>query len=217
MADAMAALLERIRTDAVEQGQAKAEALLDAAREEARSIRAAARAEAETLRREAAEEAARQRQQGAQALRHAARDLLLTLRAAIQDLFVSVLEEEVERTLDREVLVRMLEQVTASCAASPRESGLEIILSPKDKEALAGFFLKKFREELLQGVEIRADADILRGFRLGTREGYMYIDFTSQAIAESLAQLVRPALAEHLAAAAQDIAENGMTDPRGAP
>lgn len=205
MADAMAALLERIRTEAVDKGRSEAETLVQAAKDQARAIRARAEEEAEALRQAAREDAERWRRQSEQALRHAARDLLLTLRASIQELFVAVVEEEVERTLDRDVLVRMLERVAGYCAGSPRENELSIILSPKDKEALAGFFLRKFREELMQGVEIRADADILKGFRLGARDGHMYIDFTSQAIAESLAQLVRPALAEHLAAAAQEI------------
>lgn len=204
------ALLNRIRTDAVEKGRSEAEALVLDAQAQADAIRAAAQEEAEAMRRQAREDAERWQAQAEHALRHAARDLLLTLRAGIQEIFGHSVDSAVEETITQDILVRMLEKVTASCVGKPRDAALEIILSPKDKEALAGFFLKKFREELVQGVEIKSDSDILQGFKLSSRDGHMYIDFTSHAIAQSLTSLIRPALAEHLAAAAK-----GITDEEG--
>ncbi len=214
-ADSMAALLERIRTDAVNKGRDEAQAIVEHAQAEAQAIRAQAQQEADALRTQAREDADRWQAQAEQTLRQAARDLLLTLRASIQNVFGETVQEEVEQAITQDVLVTMLEQVASGCAANPRDATLEIILSPKDKEALASFFLKQFQEGLMQGFEIRADSDILKGFRLSSRDGHMYIDFTSQAIAKSLAALVRPALAEHLEAAATTIQHHDSTADSG--
>ena len=53
-----------------------------------------------------------------------------------------------------------------------------------------GTYVKK------DGVEIKTDNEIIKGFTVGLKGQDVYIDFTSEAIAEALMKFLRPQLAD---------------------
>ena len=73
---------------------------------------------------------------------------------------------------------------------------MEILVSPEDHETLIKTFANLYRQRMITGLTLKADNDILKGFKISFKDDHVYLDFTNEAVAESLSQLLRPHLSE---------------------
>lgn len=202
MSQDLSHLIERIRTEAVERAEGEARRLEDEARAKAAAIVAAAEAEAERTRARAQAEAEESLARGRRALEQAGRDLLIHLRQGIERLLDAFVADQMARAYTPELLQRVILALAEHLKTLDEAPELDVVVSPDDREALIAFFLEHHRDHLMHGWTLRADGEILRGFRVAKKGANLFVDFTDEALAEALSRYLRPYLAERLKAAA---------------
>ena len=199
MPEDLQALIDHLQRDAVEEGKRRAGAIVEQARAEAEARLRAADEEAARIRADAERDADRFAERGTVALEQAGRDLLITVRQALDELFAGMIRASVDEALGTELLAEMLTRVVdAYSEHGGRERRMAVLLGEEDLDALARLYAGRMRERLLGGVELRLDGTVRRGFRIEMVDEHVTHDFSAEAIAEVLADHIRPRLAELL-------------------
>lgn len=195
----LTALLEQIRREGADKARAQAQEILDEARRQAEAIVREAEEKAARAQQQALEEIAKHERSSRTALTQAARDLLLQLQKRLLSMMDAILQSAVTTALSPELVQRLVIQAVENW----RPDSLRIELPPQDVRELEQALRSALREKVVQGVEITASDRLSRGFRLGSKDGNLYYDFSPQAIAEVLAQAVNPELEQLLRQAAE--------------
>ncbi len=190
-------LIDRIKSEGVEQAQEKAEQIVAEAQRSAVKIIEDARTEAGRITQAARDEADKSLRAGREALAQAGRDLLLGLSHRIERLFARVVEEQVAKTLSGDVLERAVVSVFESMKADHVE-GAELTVSESESEELFERLRAKLAEKVRGGVTVTPSDRISAGFRVTVENGTAYYNFTPREIAEVLATFLNPRLAEAL-------------------
>ncbi len=197
MAEELQHLIERIQKEAVDQAdqqaaqiasqaKAKAAAIVKEAEEKARALLAKAEKDAEVF-----------TERSTRTLEQAARDLLISVGQGVENILADLVDEGVEKALSPKVLEQMLVKMAEAYAAHQgTEGSIDLLIGPQDQKELVQYFADQYRQRLVHGVELHVDNGIFKGFKVSFREGNVYHDFTKAAIAESLANFLKPQLAE---------------------
>lgn len=203
------ALIERLRTEGVAQGQAEAERLVNEAERRARWIVQQADDEARQIRERAQREADSLRAAGQEALHVAARDTVLTLKNQLLQRFSSEVERLVGAQLQDEAFLQRLilelvgrvrrdtELATAAVTVLLPEQvvGLEELRrKPEElKEGTLSHFVLTLAAELLhEGITFAAAPELHAGIRLRLAERGVEIDLTERAVAALLLAHLQP-------------------------
>ncbi|MFW5737951.1 MAG: hypothetical protein ACOCYX_03485, partial [Spirochaetota bacterium] len=97
---------------------------------------------------------------------------------------------------------RRSEEREARAVAEGREERLDVLLSEADLKKVESSLRNRLAQQLAAGTEIKATPGVTNGFRIASRDGGVYYDFTADAVAEALAAYVTPRLAETIREAA---------------
>jgi V/A-type H+-transporting ATPase subunit E len=201
MAEELKSLLERIQKDGIDKAEAEAARVLEEAKARAESLVAQAGKDAEALLAKAEQDAKAFEERGRRALDQAARDVVLSVGDAVTATLQAVVQARVGEALKPEALTDMLVSLAKAYAKTGGGGGIGVLLSPEQQEKVTELFLAALGEEAARGVEIRSDAGIVAGFKLSLQDGQVQHDFTREAIAEALGDLLRPQIAERVRAA----------------
>ena len=193
MAEQLQPLIDRIRQEGVENGEKTAEALIADAKKKAAAIVAEAQKKAQDATAKAEADAKAFAERGRQTLQQAARDLLISIGGSVGRVVSGVVDAKVGAALTPETVGQMLVKLAASYGSA---ENLTVALGEADAAALKGGVSKEVNDRLAKGLQIESDKEIFKGFRLGTKGGQVFHDFTKEAIAESLANFLRPDLAD---------------------
>ena len=196
MADELQPLIERLQKEGVDKAEKEAEQIVAKAREKASSIVREAEEKRRKMLEQAREEAEVYTQRSEKTLEQAARDILITVSFGIENIISDLVAESVDQAMDIQTLKDMLVRIVDQCASKSGEIRWDVMVSPQDKEKLIHYFADLYRQKMAGGIILKADNDILKGFKISFKEGNVYLDFTSEAVAESLSALLRPHLAE---------------------
>jgi V/A-type H+/Na+-transporting ATPase subunit E len=203
MAEDLQALIDRLQREAVDEGQRRARAIVEAAEAKAASLVREAEVDAAELLRRAERDAEAFTERSRVALEQAGRDVVINVRQAVEQLVAALAHESLARELRPELLAEMLlKMVDAYAARDGRERRMTALLGPDDADELIALFAQRYRERLREGVELRLDNSVVRGFRLRLVDEAVEHDFTETAIAEALTHHLRPHLARYLSATA---------------
>ena len=85
-----------------------------------------------------------------------------------------------------------MESVAADSAST------EVLVNETDVEKFKQFILNKLSEEARTGIEVVPDGTIVKGFKVVIKDKNMEHELTDEAISASLAQVLRPHIAEIL-------------------
>ena len=193
MAEQLQHLIDRIRQEGVENGEKTAEALVAEAKKKAADIVAEAQKKAQEATAKAEADAKAFAERGRQTLQQAARDLLISIGGSVGRVVSGVVDAKVGAALTPETVGQMLVKLAAAYGSA---ENLTVALGEADAAALKGGVSKEVNDMLAKGLQIESDKEIFKGFRLGTKGGQVFHDFTKEAIAESLANFLRPDLAD---------------------
>ena len=200
-------LLDTIKAEGVESAEQQATQIVAEAEEKAQQITADARSRAAEIVEEAKRDRTRQEAAGKEAVGQAARDLVLNVQAQLTAIFRKVVEQALDEAFDAGVLERAVE-VVVNAWATGKDETVDVLLSAGDLEKLEGSLRKRLADRVASGTEIRAAQGVQAGFRVATRDGGVYYDFTAEAIAEGLCAYVTPRLAETVKEAAASVARD---------
>jgi len=197
MAEELQHLIDRLQKDGVEKAEAQAAKIISAAKEKAAGLVRESEEKARAHMAKAERDAQAFMERSIRSLEQAARDLLISVGQGVENILADIVAENVDKALTIEVLEQMLVKMAEAYAAKQgEESRIELLVNPKDQEQLVKFFSEKYRQKLVQGVKLHANADILKGFKVAFVQGHVQHDFSREAIAESLVNFLRPQLAE---------------------
>ena len=205
MDEQLQSLLDRIRHEGVERAEAEAAGIVAAADERARRVVAEAEAAADGLRRGAELDAEASRERGEKALEQAGRDFLLSLQKSVESILRETLRDTLATALTPEVVADMLVRLAEAYAAHDmNESRVDVLLAPRDRERVAAIVMKKYRDLMSQGLTLRADERLDKGFKVSFVDDNLFHDFSLSALAESLAPVLKPPLGEIVERAARE-------------
>ena len=204
MAEELQPLLEQIRKEGVEKAEAQAAEILAQAKAKAAQTVREAEAKAKELVVKAQADAGVYTERSTATLEQAARDLLITVGQGIENIIADIVAESVDSVLKIEVLEQMMIKMAQSCAERHGETRIELLISKRDQADMVKFFAGKYREKMVQGIELHVDNEILKGFRVSFADDHVYLDFTNEAIAGALTAFLRPKLAEIVSRVAKE-------------
>ena len=188
-------IIEKIHSEGIKGAEERTRQIIDSAEKQAQATLDRAREQADRIVKEAREEAARAKSAGEAALKQASRDLLLAVRTELTTLFGSVQREEVATALTPERMADLITHLVRSWSASESD-GIEVLVAEGDRDALEASLHKALSQTVAAGVEIRPVKGITAGFRIGSKDGASYYDFTDETLADLLAAYLNPRLAE---------------------
>jgi V/A-type H+-transporting ATPase subunit E len=191
-------LIDTINRDGVDKVRQESEALLKQAKAKADEIMTAARAQADALLANARQEQERLEHSGRESLKQAARDLLLGVRKQLEALFAALLKEKTREALANKELTAAIAAMISNWKPE-RLDKIELLLPKKNFDAMAKALRKTMTKKIAAGIEIRAAAEVVSGFRVAEKDGQAYYDFSAESIAESLSLFLNPFMAKIIA------------------
>jgi len=195
-------LIETIKADGVQAAEKQAEQIVAAAEEKAQLIVAEAKKQADSVRTQAERDRKRTEAAGMEALQQSGRDLILGVQAQLTAMFKLVVEEGTRSAMSGNALESAIEKVVTAWSQG-NEENISVLLSPEDQKALEGSLRAKLGGKLSSGAEILPTQALKNGFRLSTKGGDVYYDFSAEAVADALAAFLSPRLGDALRAAAR--------------
>lgn len=199
MSEDLQHLLEHIRNEGINKARQEAESLTGEAKTKAGEIVEKARAEAEALREKAQAEARDFEERARQSISQAGRDLVITLEQRITRMLGRILDQEVARVMEDGVLLDLVTSAVGALLEDGSEARAEVVLSPERADKLGRHLLDRLRREMdREPVRIEIDERVGAGFSIKLDDGRVEHDFSAPAIAETLAGILRPGLAELL-------------------
>jgi len=203
MAEELQHLIERIRKEGVESGEKAADSLVAEAKKKAAAIVADAQKQAKDMVAKAEKDSAAFAERGQATLRQAARDLLISIGGSVGDVVAGIVDAKVGAALTPDLMAQMLVKLAEAYAKDGGEGGIVAMLGEDDAAAVKAAFAKEYQNKLAAGIQIESDKEIFKGFRVGAKGGQVFHDFTKEAIADSLANFLRPELAQLVKKAAE--------------
>ncbi|QEG01292.1 V-type ATP synthase subunit E [Stieleria maiorica] len=196
-------LIDRLKSEGVQEGQQQAEALLAEAKKQAAKIIDAARAEADVIVAEAQKQAQRTENNGKRALQLASRDTSLKLKEQLQHEFRSWVGGLVrEQFDDSNFLIQLIKDVTSQAVAAidhgPRGDDLEpavklnLLVADDGDKSVDAFIKGQAAEMLRRGVELKADRTLSQGFRVQIVQDDVEINFSDEAVTAALMRFLAP-------------------------
>lgn len=186
-------LIEKIKSDGVEQAKQMADEILRKAKEESDSILQDSRKNARKIIEDAQKEATVFEEKSKLAIQRAARDTELLVKEKLTDLFNRVFKKEVSKALAPDFLQKLIFQMASKW---DHKTQTEIVLNEEDKSTLETLLFSSLKKELRETISIKVSDNISRGFRIRLENEHLYYDFSDESIADILKNFLNPRLKE---------------------
>ena len=129
----------------------------------------------------------------------------MALQKGIEAILRETLRDTVATALTPDVVADMLVRLAEAYAAHDmNESRIDVLLAPEDRERLAALVMRQYRDLVNQGLTLRADERLDKGFKVSFVDDNLYHDFSLTALAEALAPVLKPPLGEIVERAARE-------------
>lgn len=193
MAEELQSLLDRIQSEGIDKTRKEGDQLIADAKDKAATIIKEAEEKAAAAKAKADQEATAFEARGIKALEQASRDLIITVGTEVNKVFAGIVGKALDTQYDAQIIGKMLIELAKADAAGKDFSAA---VSTADKDALMAFARSEFTQQTKAGLEIAADSEVLKGFKVTMKGDDAYSDYSKDAIAESLMSFLRPQLAE---------------------
>jgi V/A-type H+-transporting ATPase subunit E len=190
-------LIDKIKKDGIVSASEEASRLKTQAESESRRIVESAKKEAEAIIAKAKTDSERFEKAGAAALDQASRNLVLAFKGEIDALLAKIVSLGVTSSYGEDTLKSVLPDLVKTWAAKGGDS-LDVILSEDNLKKLQSYFNEKLVAEISKGVELKSNHNLGAGFRIASKDGSAYYDFSAESVAELLSAYLNPRLAEIL-------------------
>ena len=198
-------LIEKIRKDGVESATASAGNIIDEAEKKAAAIVKEAEGKAEEIIRNAKAETARMEKASEDAIIQAGRNLIISFRDGITKELSAIVASETEKAYDQDLLKKLIPETVKAWAGNPDADDLTVLLSSKDLRALGTSLKTALKAKISKGLELKADDSLSGGFRIGSRRGNAFYDFSAEEVASLFSAYLNPKTTELMKRAAAGI------------
>jgi V/A-type H+-transporting ATPase subunit E len=202
-------LIDKIKKDGIQSASEEGSRLRAQAEGEAKRIVDAAQKEAGDIVAKAKADADRFEKAGIAAVGQASRNLVLAFKAEIQAVLDRIVARETAAAYNADALKEALPEILKNWAAKGSNAqsadALDILLPEAQLATLEGFFRGELAGELNKGVELKSDRNLGAGFRIASRDGSAYYDFSAEAVADLLSAYLNPRLADIVKTQAKEL------------
>ena len=189
-------LIDKIRKDGVDAGEAQAEKILVSAKEEAQRIIAEAQAEADKILVNAKNENMRMVKSSEDAIRQAGRNLLISFRESVARELKAIIGESVDAVYSSQLLEKIIVDVVERWSINPEVQNLTVILNNDDVERLEKTLIASLKERVKKGVTLKANDNFDGGFRIVANDDDVYYDYSEDTVVEMLSNYLSPKIAK---------------------
>lgn len=198
-------LIDKIRKDGVASATNSAQNIVDEAQRKAASIIAEAEEKADNIIKNAKAETARMEKASEDAITQAGRNLIISFRDGINKELSALISSETEKAYDKDMLKKLIPETVKSWASNTEASDLTVLLSAKDLKVLQATFKTSLKSLISKGLEIKADDSISAGFRIGSKKGNAFYDFSAEEVAGLFGSYLNPKITALMKNAASGI------------
>ncbi|MFP4477108.1 MAG: V-type ATP synthase subunit E family protein [Desulfatibacillaceae bacterium] len=191
-------LLERIRTEGVEQAKSKADAILEDAGKRADAIVKEAEEKADRVLEESRRAIEQERQAHRTAMSNAARDMVLGVRESIVHIAAKVVSDTTGEALTPEVVADLVRRMADAWTVCDEDAKLAALVPEKDLDRIESALLASVGETFRQGVELVPTRAVRTGFRIGKKGDDMVYDVSEEGVTRILTAYLSPRVAEFL-------------------
>lgn len=185
-------LIDQIKKDGVDKAQEQAESILADANAKAQKIVADAEAQAEKLLANAKLENEKMVKSSEDAIRQAGRNLLISFRESVAKQLNAIISEQVNGVYSSTELARIIATVVENWTKKPEAEDISVILNSNDLTALEQNLLLGLKEKLNKGVTLNASDSFDGGFRIASKDGGAYYDYSTEAVTQMLSNYLSP-------------------------
>lgn len=193
MSEELQSLLTRIQEDAVAKSETEAEAIISKAKETAKATVTDADESAKKLIAQAEKDAEAFRVRAEKSLTQAARDVILSIGETFNSTIAAIVKKDVAESMSTDTVKAML-LIIAENYFKDNTGSIDVLLNSEQQKELTNTFLSELAANIKSGIELKSDDSIVSGFKVSVANEKVEHDFTSEAIAEVLSQLLRPEL-----------------------
>jgi V/A-type H+/Na+-transporting ATPase subunit E len=186
-------LIEKIKSEGVKAAEDQAVEIIRKAEQKAENIISDAESRAKDTRDKASADAARFEVTGNEALKQASRDLIISTNKKLEGIFSRLLKNDVDEVLKGSFLESVIMTVVKNWKQELKD--MTILLPEGDLIKLEAGLKSKISKEIEGVVEVKPLAGIDSGFRISSRDGSAYFDFTGDGISGLLSGLLNPKIA----------------------
>lgn len=190
-------LIEKIKTDGVKNGEEQAASLIAEAEKKAEAILSEAESKADQIRTQAQNDALRFERSGNDALTQAGRNLLIELRKSIEKMLNQIVAAESSLSLKGKSLSDSIEAVMKSWAQGD-SADLKLLLPESEYKSIEKDILSKLSDQMKKGLEVKPFTDINAGFRISSKDGKMFYDFSDEELTRMVSRYLNSRLMEIL-------------------
>lgn len=198
-------LIDKIKKDGVGVAEASAASIIADAEKRAEAIIAEAEKKAEEAEKKAKAEAARLEKASIDAITQAARNSILSFRDSINAELSAIVNAETEKSYNADMLKTLIPDVVKAWVANTEAESVAVLLAEKDLKKLSSGFTSALKAELAKGLELKADGSLESGFRIGSKDGSAFYDFSAESVAELFSAYLNPKTAQIMKDAAGGI------------
>lgn len=196
MSQQLQELINKIKTEAIEESQKKAKDIEAEAQKKAHQILVQAKKQSEGMIAQAKEEISKTEHATRLALTQASRSLLLSLRKEIENILQKLIKKQVSDALTSEKLSQLIETIVKKfIEGKAADMDIQIALSQQDFEKLKNGFMLGLQGQLRQPIQLKSSEDISRGLTISFDAGKSSFDFSDASLAEYLSQYLNPQIA----------------------
>ena len=195
-------LIDKIKKDGIKTATDEANRIKAEADAEARKVLDSARKEADSIISRSKQEAQQAEKAGTAALQQASRNLILAFKDEIQALLDKIVNENISANYNEDVIKSALPEILKNWSAS---DNLSVILPESSLDKIQAFFTDKLKKELGKDIELCSNRKLASGFHITSKDGSVYYDFSSEAVAGLLSSYLNPKLAGLLKEASKGI------------
>ena len=186
-------LIEKIKNDGIKNAEESAASIISDAEKKASALIEKAEKEAAEIKSQAQNEASRMEQAGKEALKQSGRDLLLNVRKDVEALFDKVVKTGTGEVLKGDSLKECIVSVMKSWD-SAEVKDLTVLVPEKQLKEMEADMLSKLKAEIEKGLEIKPFNDIEAGFRISSKDGRAFYDFSDDELMTMLSKYLNPGL-----------------------
>lgn len=197
-------LIDKIKKDGVASAESKAQEIIAEAEKKAQAIISSAEEKADSIIKNGKLETERMEKASVDAIRQAGRNLLISFRDGINAQLNALISKETEKVYNSDILKNLIPEVVKNWASKDDVNSLTVLLSEKDLTTLEKNLGTALKEQINSGLEIKVDKNLSNGFRIGTKDGSAYYDFSAESVADLFASYLNPKNAAIMKEAAKE-------------
>jgi V/A-type H+-transporting ATPase subunit E len=143
------------------------------------------------------------------AIEQAGRNLVLSFRDSINAQLAAIVAKDTAKAYSADMLKTLIPDTVKAWVKNPEASEISVLLAEKDLAALEKGFKTALKTELSKGVALKSDASLTSGFRIGTKDGAAYYDYSAESVAALFASYLNPRVASIMKDAASALSAQG--------